>query len=289
MNKIKINVLKKILDNLEINKGDNIYLGIDFFKTAKTIGEKKITSKKFVDLFLNYFLKRLGKKGNLIIPVFNFNCVGEKKFNQKTSAGQSGALGNMLLKKYFYLRTDHPFYSFLCFGNKLNTYKKVKDINATGKNSLWKYFIQDNFSLVTLGHHYSRSFTHVHYLESLSKVNYRYNKKFSLKYTNLNNKISKKTYSFFARRKNICDFSGITKKCDNFLIKQNIAKFFKYKKFISFKLDIKSASKIILDDLNKKSINFVYYINKNKKNTNVISNKSILSLEKLYINKKSKK
>ena len=46
--------------------------------------------------------------------------------------------------------------------------------------------------MVTLGHHYSRSFTHVHYLESLSKVNYRYNKKFSLKYTNLNNKISKK-------------------------------------------------------------------------------------------------
>ena len=59
MNKIKINVLKKILDNLEINKGDNIYLGIDFFKTAKTIGEKKITSKKFVDLFLNYFFYHL--------------------------------------------------------------------------------------------------------------------------------------------------------------------------------------------------------------------------------------
>ena len=68
-------ILKKILNNLKIRKGDNIYLGIDFFKLFETLNEKKINRFDFVNEILNFFLESLGKNGNLIIPVFNFSSV----------------------------------------------------------------------------------------------------------------------------------------------------------------------------------------------------------------------
>ena len=90
-NNIKI-ILKKISNNLEVKKGDNIYLGVDFFKLFKTLDSKKINRFDFVREILNFFLKSLGKDGNLIIPVFDFNSV-VKKFDQRYSSSDSGALG----------------------------------------------------------------------------------------------------------------------------------------------------------------------------------------------------
>ena len=57
-----------------------------------------------------------------------------------------------------------------------NCILKKENIGATDENSLWKNFNEDNFKLITLGHHYVRSLTHVHYLENLINVNYRENK-----------------------------------------------------------------------------------------------------------------
>tara|TARA_B100000965_G_scaffold406811_1_gene448916 strand:- start:12602 stop:13459 length:858 start_codon:yes stop_codon:yes gene_type:complete len=285
VNRIKKNILGKILNKLSVNKGDKIYLGIDLFKLASELKANKINRYDFVDQVLNFFLNKLGKSGSLIIPVFNFKCINEKKFNQKNSIGQSGALGALLLKKYYKFRTGHPFYSFLCFGKKKYFYKKIKNFNALGENSLWKYFIKDNFQLVTLGHHYTRSFTHVHYLERLAKVKYRYDKNFSFVYTDIYNKTRKKTYSLFVRKKNLCEYSALTKNCDRYLINNNFVKFYRYKKLICFKMDIKSSSKIIFEDLIKKSPKFVSVLKKNKKNTDIIGHKNIAQIETMYMKK----
>ena len=40
------------------------------------------------------------KNGNLVVPVFNYDCIPDKKFHILKSSGQSGLLGNILLKKY---------------------------------------------------------------------------------------------------------------------------------------------------------------------------------------------
>ena len=168
---------------------------------------------------------------------------------------------------------------------KKNFYKKIKNFNALGENSLWKYFIKDNFQLLTLGHHYTRSFTHVHYLERLAKVKYRYDKKFSFMYTDIFNKTRKKTYSLFVRKKNLCEYSALTKNCDRYLINNNFVKFYRYKKLICFKMDIKNSSKIIFDDLIQKSPKFVSVIRKNKKNTDIIEHKNIAQIEKMYMKK----
>ncbi len=284
MEKSSIKILKKILGNLKVKKGDNIYLGLDIFKLYKTLNIKKINRFDFVKEILDFFLKILGKNGNLIIPVFDFNSVKEKKFNQRLSSSDSGALGALLLKDYYKYRIGTPFYSFLCFGKKINIYKKVKDPHTVGKNSLWKYFINDNFYLLTLGHHYSRSFTHVHHLEYLAKVKYRYDKNFELLCTNLDNQTKKNRIILYVRNRKLCEYSAITKQCDYLLLKNEISKFYKYRKLICFKVDIRKSSQLILKDLGNKIPKLVSVIKKNKKNNEIISYENVDFIEKKYLN-----
>ncbi len=284
-NNIKI-ILKKISNNLEVKKGDNIYLGVDFFKLFKTLDSKKINRFDFVREILNFFLKSLGKDGNLIIPVFDFNSVVKKKFDQRYSSSDSGALGVLLLKDYYKHRIGTPFYSFLCFGKKLNYYRKIKDTHTVGKDSIWKYFIKDNFHLLTLGHHYSRSFTHVHHLEYLAKVKYRYDKKFNINCIDMNNNKFKQNITLYVRNRKTCEYSAITKECDKLLFKKKISLFYKYKELICFKLDIKKSSKLILRDLRNKVPKLVSVIKKNKKNDDIISYENVDFIEKKYLNNK---
>lgn len=277
-------ILNKICDNLSIKKNDNIYLGVDVFLLYSLFKEKKIDRFIFVDEILNFFLKRIGKNGSLVIPVFSFDTFKKKKFDQKNSPGQSGALGALLLKKYYKFRTTNPFYSFLCFGKRKNFYLKIKEPNSMGEKSIWKYFIKDKFSLVTLGYHYNRSFSHVHYLERLKKINYRYDKKFIIKYTDIHNKTKKKNFFFYVRKEKICDHSAITKGFDQYLLNNNFVKFYKFKNFISFKLNFKDTSKIILNDLNRKKPRFISILKKNTRNNSILVAKNLLRLEQKYIN-----
>jgi len=281
-------ILCNILKNLNIKKGDNIYLGLDFLKLYKLLDIKKIDRNQFVELILKFFLFHIGAKGNLVIPVFNFDCVLKKKFHIVKSPGQSGVLGNMLLKKYSNFRTSHPIYSFLCFGNDYKKYKKIVNSNATGENSIWKYFIEDRFKLVTLGHHYSRSLTHIHYIENLLDINYRFNLEFTLNYTNRKNNTYKKKYSFFARKTEICEFSGMTKNCDKIFLKKKIANFYRYKNFISFELNINKASGLFYKDLKNNSEDLISYIRPKIENKNILraNNDTISNLERYYRNNK---
>ena len=285
--KLNLDFLKIILDGLKLDN-KNIYLGVDFFSLVKKIKLENISYIEASEEILNYFINRIGKSGNLVIPVFNFECIQKKKFDISNTPGQSGLFGGILLKKYHHLRTSHPMYSFLCFGNNFKKYKNLNNKNGTSKNSLWKYFIKDNFDLVTLGHHYSRSFTHIHYIEDLLDVDYRYNRKFSLIYTNRKKISLKKSYSFLARKIKVCDFSGMTKNCEKIFLRENIANFYNYKNFISFKVNIKDSSNLFYMDLKKNSEKLISYIRPNKTNKNVLCNTdgTISRLEKSYLNRK---
>ncbi len=290
MSKINTNQLLNVLKKFKIKKGSNIYVGVEIIMLAKLLKYKSKNLYKLADFILKFLVDIVGKNGNVVIPVFNLDCVPKNKFDRKNSQGQSGMLGNLLLKKYYKFRTRHPMYSFLVFGSKSREYMKVNNQNATGKNSLWKHFNDDNFELITFGHHYVRSLTHVHYLEDLSNIKYRYNKTFKVKYTDFNKKKFTSNYSFFARKLGLCEFSSITKKCDRTFFKHNIAKFEYINNLICFKLNLKKASNVILRSLNKNSKKLVSFIKtgEESKNKTVLNNDdmSVFNLEKKYLLKK---
>ncbi len=177
-----------LLNQFKIKKGSNIYVGIDMLRIAKLLKYNSKNLHNLADNILKLLIKHVGKTGTIVIPVFNLDCVPSKKFDRKNSPGQSGMFGNLLLKKYYKYRTKHPMYSFLVFGKKCKKYMKVNNENATGPDSLWKNFNDDQFDLITFGHHYVRSLTHVHYLEDLANINYRVNKIFKVKYKDFKKK-----------------------------------------------------------------------------------------------------
>ena len=78
----------------------------------------------------------------------------------------------------------------------------------------------------------------------------------------------------------------MTINCDEIFLKKNIAKFYRYKNFISFKLKIYQASNLLIKDLKKNSENLISYIGPNKNNKNILRphNNSISNLEKYYRN-----
>lgn len=291
VNKINKKKLSIVFDRFKISKGSNIYLGVDILTLAKFLNFESKNLEYLSEIFLKLILKKVGSSGSIVVPVFNFDCVSQNKFDQKNSPGQSGMFGNLLLKKYYKFRTKHPMYSFLVFGKKSKSYLKKNNIGATDKDSLWKNFNDDNFELITFGHHYVRSLTHVHYLENLLNVNYREKKIFKVSYKNIKGKKFIKKYSFFARKLDVCEFSSITKKCDKLLFKYKIADFLYIGGLICFKLNLNRASNLIINSLKKNSKDLLSFIKigETLKNKTILGNDNgaVFNLEKKYLlNKK---
>ena len=274
--------LEKILSNLKIKRQDNVYLGVDLMKLSLNL-KSNLNFDELSNLILKIILKKIGKDGILVIPVFNFDCIQKKEFSRKKTNSQCGAFSNFLLKKYYKNRSKHPMYSFLFFGKKSKYYINKDD---TVVNSNWKNFIDDDYKIITLGHHYNKSFTIVHHLEKVASVSYRFDKNFTLSYSDLNNSKTNKSYQFFARKKNKCKYSAITKICDTTLRKKKLFIFYKYKKLICFNLGLKASCKLILNDLKKPKPVFVDYVHSDNKNINkILDSNNTFKLEKFYQSK----
>ena len=275
----KFRILEKILKQHQIKKGDKLYLGIDlmYLSLASKIPRNKM--EQFSFQILDYILKKIGKEGSLIIPVFDESSVKRKFFDRKNSMGQTGIFGNYLLKKKFKNRTFHPLSSFLIFGKEKKKVLSLNYVNSEGENSIWPYLIINKFKIFTIGYHYALSTTIVHYLERKAKVNYRFDKKFKVKYKNLDGKISNRYFFFFARKLSICEYSSITKTCDKLLKSKKIYKFYKIKKLISFTLKIDEFANLILIDLKKGSKQLVDYIGKKRNHSKLLFGEALIKLE----------
>jgi aminoglycoside N3'-acetyltransferase len=284
MKSYNFNTLEKILKNLKISKGSKIYLGLDLMRIAASSGSYKKNKEILSNKLLDFFLKKIGKKGALVIPVFFDDCIKEKKFDRRFSPGQSGAFGNLLLKRNYLNRTKHPLVSFLYFGKDEKKIINIDNHNSEGPDSLWAKMLKEKFVILTLGFHYALSTTIVHYLEKEADINYRFNKNFQIKYKDFNKKTKNKTYSFFARKIKSCDYSSMTIQCDKLFFKKKIYTFSKVNKLIGYKLDLAKASEIILKDLKKNSHKLVSYTGKYKKNSNLLIGEQLSMLEKKHYN-----
>ena len=134
-------MINKILNNLNIKQGSNIYLSVDLMKVATiSMGNKNL--EQFSNKLLKFILKKIGPTGTLIVPVFNYDCIKKGEFDRKKSIGQSGAFGNFLLKKNYLHRSYHPFTSFLVFGDLENKMIELKYDHSESNLSLWNQILK---------------------------------------------------------------------------------------------------------------------------------------------------
>ena len=79
MSKINSNKLLNVLKKFKIKKGSNIYVGVEIIMLAKLLKYKSKNLYKLADFILKFLVDIVGKTGNVVIPVFNLDCVPKKK------------------------------------------------------------------------------------------------------------------------------------------------------------------------------------------------------------------
>jgi len=79
----------------------------------------------------------------------------------------------------------------------------------------------------------------------------------------------------------------MTSNCDKVFLKNGVSNFYKYKNFISFRVNIKEASNMFYSDVKNNSEKLISYIRPNKPNKNLLCSYdgTISSIEKYYLKK----
>ena len=198
---------ENLLDILKIKKNDKIIISSNIVKILIEFKKKKINFDP--NNLINTIKKRIGKNGTLFIPTFNYDFFKGKTFDYKKSPSQSGALGNIALKRNDFLRTCNPVYSFAVTGKDKKKICNIKHDDCFSLNSPFGYllknkgkniFIDLNYRLITDTTYGGFTFHHV--IEQAVNFPYRYFKEFKGHYINRYKTKKKIKIKFYARNLN---------------------------------------------------------------------------------------
>ena len=149
------------------------------------------------EAYIKKFLSLFTKKGiTCIVPAFSYTVKG--KFNITKTRSGVGLLGNFIMKKLKFQRSEHPLFSFIAIGKNKKIVKDI-GISAFGKNSVHERLYKKNSSFLNFFRPLKQGNTLVHHIEQINKANYRYDKKFNTKVYQ-NNKLIKKDYKAYLRK-----------------------------------------------------------------------------------------
>tara|TARA_Y100000992_G_scaffold199449_1_gene135842 strand:+ start:2369 stop:3151 length:783 start_codon:yes stop_codon:yes gene_type:complete len=230
--------LSLFLNKLKIREGDKIVITSDILKLLIKSRAKKI--KFDPNEFIDIIKKKIGKQGTLLIPTFNWDFFKGKIFYSNKTLSQSGALGNIALRRKDFSRTFNPVYSFAVTGKDKKKLCSQRHINCFSLNSPFGYLIKNKGKNLFVDLHQRVSdetklngFPFHHVVEQAVGVPYRFIKEFNGYLVNNKKKKEKILIKFYAR---------------------NLK--FKYNVYISKKLDKALLNKKILDRKKIQGINF---------------------------------
>ncbi|EOI6144534.1 AAC(3) family N-acetyltransferase [Campylobacter coli] len=106
----------------------------------------------------------------LAIHTFNWNFCRGIAYDILKSKSQTGALGNIALKRSDFRRTKHPIYSFAVVGKFQNELVTLQNKGAFDSNSPFNFMYKNNAKMIIVNLPLQDSFTFVHYVEECLKV-----------------------------------------------------------------------------------------------------------------------
>lgn len=237
--------LNEYWNNSKINEGESILLHANASRLVKNC--LKIDKNFQTNSILETLLTKIGPTGTIIVPTFSFKTINNKFFDIKKTPSEMGLISELVRKNPLSVRTGHPVYSFAVIGSKKNLFENLDNEDAFSIYSPFKIIHNINCKIAIMDLPDSKSMTFYHYIEQMNSVKYRFIKKFSFEYNNIDNEIFNKEYSIFVRdldKKVITDVD----RAGNLLWKQNIYKGDKPK----FNTGIRVAeSKEIFDTISK--------------------------------------
>lgn len=187
-----------IIDNIDrIKKGDIIYLVSDVTKLALKALQKKDSYDG--NVLLDKLIERIGPEGTILVPTFNWDFCSGKGFDYRKSVSQTGALGNVALKRTDFKRTKHPIYSFAVWGKGQEELCAMENKDAWGDGTPFSYMQEHGGKGLIIGLENTHGLTSKLHNEQVVGVPYRYVKDFTAPYTDENGETSERTYSMNVR------------------------------------------------------------------------------------------
>ncbi|EAI1510550.1 hypothetical protein ERK09_04630 [Campylobacter coli] len=182
----------------------------------------------------------------LAIQTFNWDFCRGMAYDILKSKSQTGALGNIALKRSDFRRTKHPIYSFAVVGKFQNELVALENKGAFDSNSPFNFMYKNNAKMIIVNLPLQDSFTFVHYVEECLKVDYRFNKSFEALYTDEKGFVKLKTYDMFVRKDGILtDVNGL----ENLFIREGVMELKKFENLYIKKIDLSRAYEIIAKDI----------------------------------------
>tara|TARA_B110001452_G_scaffold253508_1_gene244288 strand:+ start:6731 stop:7498 length:768 start_codon:yes stop_codon:yes gene_type:complete len=239
----------KFLDTLDIKLGEKLYIASDI--TQILIFHKKNKEEFKPNDLINYFLEKIGKKGTLIFPTFNWDFCRGIPFDYSKTPSRAGSLTRIALTRKDFIRTKHPIYSFVVKGFDQDILYELDDESGWGSKSLFKYFHENNAKNLFIGIDYKNGFTFDHYFEEKVGVDYRYFKYFSADYIDRYGNKEFKKYKMYVRDLDKNIVTAISHKMDDVLKKKKAYKKFFFENIYFGLIEMKISGDIMLDDLKK--------------------------------------
>ncbi len=232
------NEINKLLENLNIKKRDNLII----HSNSAGLLQFNRNKKKNFKIFWKILKNKVGNKGTVVFPTYNYNVLNNKK---NYSISQVGLLTNFILKQKEFVRTRNPIFSHAIYG-KLKKELSTEDASSAfgSKNSIFQKFIDNKFKILGFCCPVN-SITLLHHLEVLGGVKYRYKKVFKLKFKN-----RKFEYKYYVGKKNV-NYKLKENKIRNLLNRKKIIKVSTFGRFECWLINSKSLNHIILSKLKK--------------------------------------
>lgn len=180
-----------------IEAGDTVLVHSNIKRTLIDCRRAGITVSP--SAILDSFLDALGPKGTLLLPLFNFEFAHGADFDMRTTPSQMGALTEAGRLHKDAVRTGHPIYSFAVIGHKSKAFEGVDNESGYSEDSPFGILKRLDGKIASLDLDDQNSMTFYHHVEEIKRVDYRYFKAFTGKYTDASGVSGKKSYKLYVR------------------------------------------------------------------------------------------
>lgn len=242
-------IINAHLNELKIKKEDKIVL----YSNLLSFG---IYNENLPTFLLNAILKKITKKGTLIMQAYNFEkdknyIFDSKKLNFNYS---SNYLTNIFFKKKGIIRSACPIHNHIGLGKKASLLLLSNPSNSFGLNSDFDYLIKNNFDCIFLGCDPNQAGTFFLHLEQIMNVRHRKFVKL-IKKVYSQKKIIKIKMNYFTKKKNI---KYNLNKALSILIKNGLqVKKIPLEYGVSYRFNLSKFSKIGIKVLKKNDKSFI--------------------------------
>ncbi|HOY30408.1 MAG TPA: AAC(3) family N-acetyltransferase [Bacteroidales bacterium] len=188
----------KISDELDIHEGDMVFIASDITKLS--ISAIRAEGAFDPDAFINSIQNKLGPKGTLLFPAYNYLLETGDHFDiRKTRPFLCGALSLAALQRPDFVRTKHPLHSFLVWGKHAGQLSTMGNKSSFGDDSPYAFMHQHKAKMLCIDIDIWGSFTFTHYIEEKLQVNYRHMRKYTFLYTDETGNTTSKEYLLYKK------------------------------------------------------------------------------------------